>query len=122
MFMVVDQGTEGTLRLAQKASISTRCLGEFVHAFFGISSSAGLRTRYDWHIRTTVPNHREDLLFTTLDIIHREGIWSPIWSRPAGDQRVTLQKFSKKRRWVMLDLHLSVSGGEKGKVDDPKEG
>jgi len=48
-------------------------------------------------------------------------------AKPRHDPRigrwlVTLQKFSKKRRWVMLDLHLSVSGGEKGKVDDPKEG
>jgi hypothetical protein len=28
--------------------------------------------------------------FTTLENIHRDGVWSPVWLRPEGDQRVPL--------------------------------
>jgi len=96
MFLEVDQGTEALSVWQQKSAsyLQLAVSGEFVQRFrqaqFRVLVVANSDRRLA-HIRATVAKSTEKIFwFTTLDIIHRESIWSPIWSRPAGDQRHSL--------------------------------
>ena len=43
------------------------------------------------NIRATVAKSTDKIFwFTTLENINRDGIWSPVWLRPTGDQRHSL--------------------------------
>jgi hypothetical protein len=43
------------------------------------------------NIRSTVAKSTDKIFwFTTFESLNREGFWSPVWLRPAGDQRHSL--------------------------------
>lgn len=96
MFLEVDQGTEALSIWQQKTAyyLQLAVSGEFPQRFrqtqFRVLVVANSDRRLA-HIRTTVARSTDKIFwFSTLDIIHREGIWSSIWLRPAGDQRHSL--------------------------------
>jgi archaeosine-15-forming tRNA-guanine transglycosylase len=96
MFLEVDCGTEALSVWQQKAALYLQLAvsGEFQSRFrqpqFRVLVVTGSERRLS-NIRSVVAKSTDKVFwFTTLDNIHREGLWSPIWLRPTGDQRLPL--------------------------------
>jgi len=97
MFLEVDQGTEALSVWQQKVAyyLQLAVTGEFQQRFrqpqFRVLVVANSDRRLA-HIRGVVAKTTDKIFwFSTLDIIHREGLWGSIWLRPTGDQRHPLQ-------------------------------
>jgi len=96
MFLEVDLGTEALKVWQQKTTyyLQLAVSGEFAKRFrqpqFRVLVAANSERRLD-NIRRTVAKSTDKIFwFTTFEIIQRDGFWSPIWLRPAGDQRLSL--------------------------------
>jgi hypothetical protein len=96
MFLEVDLGTEALSVWQQKTSyyLQLALTGEFAKRFrqpqFLVLVVANSERRAA-HIRATVAKSTDKIFrFTTLDNINRDGLWSPLWLKPAGDQRCSL--------------------------------
>ena len=95
-FLEVDLGTEALKIWQQKTAyyLQLAVSGEFTKRFrqqqFRVLVVANSERRLD-NIRATVAKSTDKIFwFATLDNIHRDGFWSPIWLRPTGDQRHSL--------------------------------
>ena len=96
MFLEVDRGTEAQAVWRQKVAyyVQLAASDEFVKRFrqpqFRVLVVASSERRRA-NIRATVAKTTDKVFwFTTLEIIHRDGFWSPVWLRPTGDQRHSL--------------------------------
>jgi len=96
MFLEVDLGTEALKVWQQKTTsyLQLALSGEFTRRFrqsqFRVLVVATSERRLA-NIRTTVAKSTDKIFwFATFEQIHREGLWSPIWLRPTGDQRHSL--------------------------------
>jgi hypothetical protein len=96
MFLEVDLGTEALSVWKQKTAyyLQLAVSGEFAKRFrqpqFRVLVVANSERRLV-NIRSVVAKSTDKIFwFGTLDRIKREGIWSPIWLRPTGDQRRSL--------------------------------
>jgi protein involved in plasmid replication-relaxation len=96
MFLEVDLGTEALKVWQQKTAyyLQLAVSGEFTKRFrqpqFRVLVVAHSEKRLS-NIRSTIAKSTDKIFwFTTLDIINRDGFWSPIWLRPTGDQRHSL--------------------------------
>jgi len=96
VFLEVDLGTEAG-RIWQKkidGYLKLALSGEFQKLFgqsqFKVAVIAGSGRRVE-NIRRLAAKFTDKIFrFTTFESIKREGLWSAIWLRPAGDQRVPL--------------------------------
>ena len=95
-FLEVDLGTEALKVWQQKTAyyLQLAVSGEFIKRFrqqqFRVLVIANSDRRLA-NIRATVAKSTDKIFwFATRDNIHRDGIWSPIWLRPKGDQRHSL--------------------------------
>jgi hypothetical protein len=96
MFLEVDMGTEPLTQWQRKTAyyLHLAISGEFTKRFrqpqFRVLVVATSEKRL-LNIRSTVAKSTDKIFwFTTLDNINRDGLWSPIWLRPSGDQRHSL--------------------------------
>ena len=96
VFLEVDLGTEALKVWQEKTAyyLQLAVSGEFTQKFrqpqFRVLVVANSDRRLA-NIRATVAKSTDKIFwFATLDTIHRDGIWSPIWLRPKGDQRHSL--------------------------------
>ena len=96
MFLEVDLGTEALKVWQQKTAsyLQLAVSGEFTKRFgpqqFRVLVVASSEKRLA-NIRATVTKSTDRIFwFTTFDIIHRDGFWSPVWLRPTGGQRLSL--------------------------------
>jgi len=96
MFLEVDLGTEALSVWQQKTAyyLQLALTGEFAKRFrqpqFLVLVVATSERRAA-HIRATVSKSTDKIFrFTTLENINRDGLWSPVWLRPTGDQRHSL--------------------------------
>lgn len=96
MFLEVDLGTEplpaweqktnGYLQLALTGQFQQRFRQQKFRVLVVCPSDRRLR-----HVRSAVLKHTDKIFwFTTFELIDRQGIWSPVWLRPTGDQRQAL--------------------------------
>jgi hypothetical protein len=95
-FVEVDLGTEALKVWQQKTAhyLQLAVSGEFATKFrqqqFRVLVVANSDRRLT-NIRATVAKSTDKVFwFASLDNIHRDGFWSPIWLRPKGDQRHSL--------------------------------
>ena len=95
-FIEVDCGTETLKVWTKKTSMYLQLAlsGTFKKIFqqeqFRCLVIASSERRAE-SIRKTVLKHTQKIFwFTTLEQIKREGFWSPVWLRPAGDQKFSL--------------------------------
>jgi hypothetical protein len=95
-FLEVDLGTEALKVWQQKTAyyLQLAVSGEFTQKFrhpqFRVLVIANSDRRLA-NIRAAVAKSTDKIFwFATFDNIHRDGIWSPIWLRPKGDQRHSL--------------------------------
>ncbi len=93
LFLEVDLGTESLTVWQQKVAgyLQLALSGEFPIKFrqpqFRVAVVANSPRRLA-NIRATVLKSTDKIFwFSTLEDIHREGFWSPIWLRPSGEQR-----------------------------------
>jgi protein involved in plasmid replication-relaxation len=96
MFLEVDLGTEALRVFEQKAACYLRLAvsGEFPQKFhqqqFRVLVIANTERRLQ-HLRAGVAKHTDKIFwFASLEAINRESLWSPVWLRPSGDQRLPL--------------------------------
>jgi len=96
MFLEVDLGTEALKVWQQKTAsyLQLAVSGEFAWRFgqpqFRVLVVASSEKRLA-NIRATVAKSTDKIFwFTTFDIIHRDGFWSPVWLRPTGGLRLSL--------------------------------
>jgi hypothetical protein len=96
MFLEVDLGTEALSVWKQKASyyLQLAVSGEFQRKFrepqFRVLVVASSERRIK-NIRSVVAASTDKIFwFSTFENIDRDGIWSPVWLRPTGDQRHSL--------------------------------
>jgi len=95
-FLEVDLGTEALKVWQQKTAryLQLAVSGEFAKRFhqpqFRVLVVANSERRLQ-SIRSTILKSTDKIFwFATLDNINRDGIWSSLWLRPAGDQRHSL--------------------------------
>lgn len=95
-FLEADRGTEALSVWQQKIRyyLQLAVSGEFQKRFnlpqFRVLVVATSERRIA-NIRATVAKSTDRIFwFTTFDTINRDGFWSPIWLRPAGEQRHSL--------------------------------
>ncbi len=96
MFLEVDRGTEALKVWQQKTAyyLQLAVSGEFAQRFrqqqFRVLVVANSDRRL-MNIRAAVAKSTDKIFwFTTLENINRDGLWSSVWLRPAGDQRHSL--------------------------------
>ena len=96
MFLEIDLGTEALAVWQQKVAsyLQLALSGDFLKKFrqqqFRVLVVASSNRRLS-NIRATVAKSTDKIFwFTTFETIHRDGLWSPVWLRPAGDQRHSL--------------------------------
>ncbi len=96
MFLEVDLGTEALSVWQQKTALYLQLAvsGEFAKRFrhpqFRVLVVANSERRLA-NIRATVAKSTDKIFcFSSLETIHRDGIWQPVWLRPSGDQRHSL--------------------------------
>ncbi len=96
MFLEVDLGTEALSVWQQKTALYLQLAvsGEFTKRFrqpqFRVLVVTNSERRLA-NIRATVAKSTDKIFwFSTLETIHRDGIWQPVWLRPSGDQRHSL--------------------------------
>jgi hypothetical protein len=96
MFLEVDLGTEALKVWQQKTAAYLRLAvsGEFARRFRQPQFRVLVVTRSEKRlasIRSAVSKSTTKIFwFTTFDAIKRDGLWSPVWLRPSGDQRQSL--------------------------------
>ena len=95
-FLEVDLGTEALQLWQQKTAyyLQFALSGDFPKLFgqpqFRVFVIANSERRL-LNIRGVIAKSTDKIFwFTTLENIHRDGMWSPVWLRPKGDQRVPL--------------------------------
>ena len=95
-FLEVDLGTEALKVWQQKTAyyLQLAVSGDFAKLFrhpqFRVLVVANSEKRLA-NIRSVIAKSTDKIFwFTTLETINRDGIWSPTWLRPAGDQRQSL--------------------------------
>ncbi len=95
-FIEVDLGTETLKRWREKVRMylqfatSGELASTFGHQRFRVLVITNSERRLN-NIRRTVLRQTDKIFwFATLESINREGIWSPIWLRPAGEQLLSL--------------------------------
>lgn len=96
MFLEVDLGTEALKVWQQKTTyyLQLALSGAFQKQFhqpqFRVLVVTNSERRLT-HIRSTIGKSTDKIFwFTTFEAINRDGLWSPIWLRPNGDQRQSL--------------------------------
>jgi len=95
-FLEIDLGTEALKVWQQKTAyyLQLAVSGEFLRRFHQPQFRVLVVTSSDRrlaNIRATVIKSTDKVFwFTTFNTINRDGFWSPIWLRPAGDQRHSL--------------------------------
>jgi Replication-relaxation len=96
MFLEVDRGTEALSVWQQKTAcyLQLALSGDFPKTFrqpqFRVLVVANSDRRLV-NIRAAVSKSTDKIFwFSTFDSIHRDGLWSPVWLRPSGDQRHSL--------------------------------
>lgn len=96
MFLEVDLGTEALRIWEQKsrAYLQLAVSGDFVRMFrqpqFRVLTVASASKRLR-NIQSVIAKQTEKLFWlSTFEPINREGLWSPIWLRPKGDQTLSL--------------------------------
>ena len=95
-FVEVDLGTEGLRIWKQKTANYLRLAlsGEFTRLFRQAQFRVLVVTRSERRlqsIREMVAKSTDKIFwFSTFEIIERDGLWSPVWLRPTGDQRHSL--------------------------------
>ena len=96
MFLEVDLGTEALSVWQQKTAsyLQLAVSGEFQKLFrlsqFRVLVVTSSQRRLA-NIRATVSKSTDKVFwFATFENINRDGVWSPVWVRPAGDQRQSL--------------------------------
>jgi hypothetical protein len=96
MFLEVDLGTEALPVWQKKAQLYLHLAlsGEFTKIFaqpqFRVLVVANTERRMQ-NIRATVAKSTDKIFwFAPQETIQREGLWSPVWLRPLGDQRQSL--------------------------------
>jgi hypothetical protein len=96
MFLEVDMGTEALSVWQQKTAcyLQLAISGAFQQRFrqsqFRVLVVANTEKRLA-NIRATVAKSTDKIFwFATLESINRDSVWSPVWLRPAGDQRHSL--------------------------------
>jgi Replication-relaxation len=96
MFLEVDLGTEALSVWQQKTAyyLQLAVSGEFQRRFqqqqFRVLVVANTERRL-LNIRATISKSTDKIFwFATFETINRDGMWSPIWLRPLGDQRHSL--------------------------------
>jgi hypothetical protein len=96
MFLEVDLGTEALPVWQKKTQLFLQLAlsGEFTKIFaqsqFRVLVVANTERRMQ-NIRATVARSTDKIFwFASQEIIQREGVWSPVWLRPQGDQRQSL--------------------------------
>lgn len=96
MFLEIDLGTEALSVWQQKIAsyLQLAVSGDFLKKFrqqqFRVLVVANSDRRLG-NIRATVAKSTDKIFwFTTFENIHRDGLWSAVWLRPAGDQRHSL--------------------------------
>ncbi len=96
MFLEVDLGTEALSVFEQKAACYLRLAvsGDFPRKFhqqqFRVLVIANTERRLQ-HLRAGVAKHTDKIFwFASLEAINRDGLWSPVWLRLSGDQRLPL--------------------------------
>ena len=95
-FLEVDLGTEALKVWQQKTAyyLQLAVAGEFARRFrhpqFRVLVVVNSEKRLA-NIRSVIAKSTDKIFwFTTLETINRDGIWSPTWLRPTGDQRQSL--------------------------------
>jgi hypothetical protein len=95
-FLEIDLGTEALSVWQKKAALYLQLAvsGEFQNRFrqqqFRVLVVTSSERRLN-NIRAVVAKSTDKIFWlTTLDNIHSEGLWSPIWLRPTGDRRLPL--------------------------------
>ncbi len=95
-FLEVDLGTEALSEWQKKTAyyVQLAVSGEFQNRFrqpqFRVLVVASSDRRIA-NIRATVAKSTDKIFwFTTFENINRDGLWSPVWLRPSGDQRHSL--------------------------------
>lgn len=96
MFLEIDLGTEALSVFEQKAAGYLRLAvsGDFQRKFhqqqFRVLVIANTDRRVQ-HLRAGVAKHTDKIFwFASFEAINRECLWSPVWLRPSGDQRLPL--------------------------------
>ena len=96
IFLEVDLGTEALAVWQQKAAcyLQLAVSGEFLKRFrqpqFRVLAVTSSERRLV-NLRSTVARSTDKVFwFTTFESINRDGLWSPIWLRPTGNQRHSL--------------------------------
>jgi hypothetical protein len=96
MFLEVDLGTEALSVWQQKTAsylqlaVSGEFQKRFRHPQFRVLVVAHSDRRLN-NIRASVAKSTDKIFwFTTFENIQRDGLWSPLWLRPTGDQRLSL--------------------------------
>jgi hypothetical protein len=91
LFLEVDRGTEALSVWQQKTAyyLQLAVSGEFQQRFhqpqFRVLVVTNTQKRLT-NVRSTIAKSTDKIFrFTTIESINREGFWSPIWLRPAGD-------------------------------------
>lgn len=96
MFLEIDLGTEALSEWQKKSAfyLQLAVSGEFLKRFHQpqfrvlVVASSDKRVR---NIRATIAKCTDKIFwFTTLANINRDGLWSPVWLRPSGEQRHSL--------------------------------
>lgn len=96
MFLEVDLGTEALSVWKQKTAsyLQLAVSGEFIQRFrqpqFRVLVAVNSERRLA-NIRGIISKSTDKIFWlATLDSIRRDGLWSPVWLRPTGDQRLSL--------------------------------
>lgn len=96
MFLEVDLGTEALSVWQQKTGyyLQLAVSGEFPKFFrqpqFRVLVVVNSERRLN-NIRATIAKSTDKIFwFTTFQSINQDGLWSPVWLRPTGDQRLPL--------------------------------
>lgn len=96
MFLEVDLGTEALRVWRRKTAeyLKLAVSGQFTRTFSQPRFRVLVLTTSDRrleNIRTTVRRSTDKIFwFSTFPSINRDGLWSPVWLRPAGDQKFSL--------------------------------
>jgi hypothetical protein len=95
-FLEVDRGTEPQVAWQKKIEAYLRyaITGEFAQEFgqkqFRVLVIANSERRINWIRRTAAKVTEKVFWFSNIESINRDGLWSPVWFRPSGDQRQSL--------------------------------
>jgi hypothetical protein len=96
MFLEVDLGTEPLtvwkrkIQLYLQLAVSGEFSKIFLHPQFRVLVVVPSDRRLDGIRRLVAKSTDKIFWFATFETINREGLWSPVWLRPTGDQKHSL--------------------------------